>query len=402
MRTRPLRSQPAGRGPVPIARGAAIFPRMTAPALDKATLRTWLEHWQDESDAAYLYLVLADQEPDPKRKDVYLKLAGVEERHTQMWEQLLAKHGAAAAVRRPRPSLNARVRAWIGRRFGPRYLLPLLLREEGHEVKGYLDLHKEAQSEDARDVSLQLAKESAAHAETLAALTGAGSEPWHRTGSGGFLRNVVYGFNDGLTANFGLVAGVIGAEVAPHIVLVSGISGMIADALSMGASGYLAAKSEQEVYAHEIAMERDEIRLMPEVEEEELALLYQAKGIEPGMARRMAADVMRDPQRALGEQVREELKIGEAHATPLKEGWVTGVATAVGALIPVAPFLMLSGRAAAWTAFTIAMLSHFVVGAARSVFTGRGVIRSGIDMFVVGLGVAAVGYVVGDLVAKLL
>jgi VIT1/CCC1 family predicted Fe2+/Mn2+ transporter len=375
---------------------------MTAPALDKATLRTWLEHWQDESDAAYLYLVLADQEPDPKRKDVYLKLAGVEERHTQMWEQLLAKHGAAAAVRRPRPSLNARVRAWIGRRFGPRYLLPLLLREEGHEVKGYLDLHKEAQSEDARDVSLQLAKESAAHAETLAALTGAGSEPWHRTGSGGFLRNVVYGFNDGLTANFGLVAGVIGAEVAPHIVLVSGISGMIADALSMGASGYLAAKSEQEVYAHEIAMERDEIRLMPEVEEEELALLYQAKGIEPGMARRMAADVMRDPQRALGEQVREELKIGEAHATPLKEGWVTGVATAVGALIPVAPFLMLSGRAAAWTAFTIAMLSHFVVGAARSVFTGRGVIRSGIDMFVVGLGVAAVGYVVGDLVAKLL
>lgn len=402
MRSDRLRSQPAGRGPVPIGRGAAIFRRMTAPALDKATLRTWLEHWQDESDAAYLYLVLADQEPDPKRKDVYLKLASVEERHTQMWEELLAKHGAAAAVRRPRPSLNARVRAWIGRRFGPRYLLPLLLREEGHEVKGYLDLHKEAQSEDARDVSLQLAKESAAHAETLAALTGAGSEPWHRTGSGGFLRNVVYGFNDGLTANFGLVAGVIGAEVAPHIVLVSGISGMIADALSMGASGYLAAKSEQEVYAHEIAMERDEIRLMPEVEEEELALLYQAKGIEPEIARRMAADVMHDPQRALGEQVREELKIGEAHATPLKEGWVTGVATAVGALIPVAPFLVLSGRAAAWTAFTIAMLSHFVVGAARSVFTGRGVLRSGIDMFVVGLGVAAVGYVVGDLVAKLL
>jgi VIT1/CCC1 family predicted Fe2+/Mn2+ transporter/rubrerythrin len=402
MRSDRLRSQPAGRRPVPIGRGAAIFRRMTAPALDKATLRTWLEHWQDESDAAYLYLVLADQEPDPKRKDVYLKLASVEERHTQMWEELLAKHGAAAAVRRPRPSLNARVRAWIGRRFGPRYLLPLLLREEGHEVKGYLDLHKEAQSEDARDVSLQLAKESAAHAETLAALTGAGSEPWHRTGSGGFLRNVVYGFNDGLTANFGLVAGVIGAEVAPHIVLVSGISGMIADALSMGASGYLAAKSEQEVYAHEIAMERDEIRLMPEVEEEELALLYQAKGIEPEIARRMAADVMHDPQRALGEQVREELKIGEAHATPLKEGWVTGVATAVGALIPVAPFLVLSGRAAAWTAFTIAMLSHFVVGAARSVFTGRGVLRSGIDMFVVGLGVAAVGYVVGDLVAKLL
>ncbi len=373
---------------------------MPLPAPDKATLHTWLHHWQDEFDAAYLYLVLAGQEPDPKRKDIYIKLAAVEERHTQMWEKLLAEHGHPAAAQ-PRPSLNARLRAWFGRRFGPGYLLPLLLREEGQEVKGYMDLHKESRLDDARDVSLKLAKESAAHAETLADLAGRPSEPWHKTGSGGFLRNVVYGFNDGLTANFGLVAGVIGAEVAPHIVLLSGLAGMIADALSMGASGYLAAKSEQEVYAHEIAMEKEEIRLMPDVEQDEIALVYQAKGIEPGIARQLAAEVMRDPQRALGEQVREELKIGEAHSTPFKEGWVTGVATAVGAFIPVAPFLVLSGRAAVGTAFSIAMLCHFAVGAARSFFTGRGVIRSGIDMFVVGLGVAAVGYVVGGLVAKI-
>jgi predicted membrane protein (TIGR00267 family) len=119
-------------------------------------------------------------------------------------------------------------------------------------------------------------------------------------------------------------------------------------------------------------------------------------------ARRMAEEVMRDPKRALEEQVREELKIGEAHATPFREGWITGIATAVGAFIPVFPFLVLQGRAAIWLAFTIAMLSHFAVGAARSFFTGRGIIRSGIDMFVIGIGVAAVGYVVGDLVAKAL
>ena len=368
--------------------------------LDRPTLHNWLHHWQDEYDAAYLYLVLSGQEPDQKRKDVYIKLAGVEERHVQMWEKLLAEHGHA--VGRPRPSVNARLRAWFGRRFGPGYLLPLLLREEGQEVKGYMDLHQRATFADAREVSLKLAKESAAHAETLADLAGRAAEPWHNTGSGGFLRNVVYGFNDGLTANFGLVAGVIGASVAPHMVLLSGLAGMIADALSMGASGYLAAKSEQEVYAHEIAMEKEEIRIMPEVEEEEIALVYQARGIESGMARRMAAEVMRDSQRALDEQVREELKIGEAHSTPFKEGWVTGVSTAVGALIPVAPFLVLSGPTAAWTAFCIAMLSHFAVGAARSFFTGRGVIRSGIDMFVVGLGVAAVGFVVGDVIAKVL
>jgi VIT1/CCC1 family predicted Fe2+/Mn2+ transporter len=375
---------------------------MTPPAPDKPTLRTWRHHWQDELDAAYLYLVLAGQEADPHKKDVYIKLAGVEERHTQMWEKLLREHGHAVPPGRPQPSVNARLRAWFGRRFGPGYLLPLLLREEGQEVKGYMELHKESRLDDAREVSLRLAKESAAHAETLADLAGKASEPWHKTGSGGFLRNVVYGFNDGLTANFGLVAGVIGASVAPHVVLLSGLAGTIADALSMGASGYLAAKSEQEVNAHEIAMEKEEIRIMPDVEEDELALVYQTKGIEAGIARKMAADVMRDSQRALAEQVREELKIGEAHSTPFKEGWVTGAATAVGALIPVAPFLLVSGRAAAWIAFSIAMLSHFAVGAARSFFTGRGVVRSGVDMFVVGLGVAAVGYVVGNVIAKVL
>jgi predicted membrane protein (TIGR00267 family) len=147
-------------------------------------------------------------------------------------------------------------------------------------------------------------------------------------------------------------------------------------------------------------MEKEEIRLMPEVAQDELALLYEAKGVEPRTAQRMAHEVMRDPERALGESVREELKIGEAHATPFREGWITGVATAVGAFIPVFPFLILEGRAAIWVAFIIAMLSHFGVGAARSFFTGRGVFRSGIDMFVVGLGVAGVGYVVGDLVAR--
>src|SRR2546430_613310 len=249
--------------------------------LDRETLHTWVHHWQDEYDAAYLYLVLAGQEPEPKRKDVYIKLAGVEERHVQMWEKLLAEHGHP--VGRPRPSVNARLRAWFGRRFGPGYLLPLLLREEGQEVKGYMDLHKQASFDDARQVSLKLAKESAAHAETLAGLARRAAEPWHKTGAGGFLRNVGYGVNDGLTADFGLVAGGVGAEGGPPHVLVSGISGMFADALSMGASGYLAAKSEQEVYDHEIAMEKEEIRIMPEVEEEELSLVYQTKGIEAGV-----------------------------------------------------------------------------------------------------------------------
>ncbi|MGH7619632.1 MAG: VIT1/CCC1 transporter family protein, partial [Gemmatimonadaceae bacterium] len=198
-------------------------------------------------------------------------------------------------------------------------------------------------------------------------------------------------------------AGVIGAspESAHHTVILAGVAGLIADALSMGSSGYLAAKIEQEVYANEIAMERDEIALMPEVERDELALIYEAKGMSAESARALATEVMGDPKRMLDEQVQEELGIGDPHMSPLREGWVTGAATAIGALIPVFPFFFWSGTTAVIVSFVISMTSHWLVGAARSVFTGRSVFRSGLDMFIVGLGVAVVGYFVGERVAAL-
>jgi vacuolar iron transporter family protein len=369
-----------------------------APDLD-----AFLDHWQDEADAAYLYRVLAGFESDSRKKHIYLELAEVEDRHTKIWAQLLAENGRP--VGNFRPTARTRLLAFLGRWLGPNFLLPMLLAEEGREVRSYLQMHRgTSRGAPGRSESLTLARESAEHANTLGTMAGREGEPWHRAESGGFLRNVVYGFNDGLTANFGLVAGVIGASAnnQAHAVIVAGVAGLIADSLSMGSSGYLAAKSEQEVYAHEIAMERDEIALMPEVERDELALIYQAKGMDANAAHTLATEVMADPQRMLDEQVQEELGIGARNMSPLREGWVTGTATAVGAFIPVAPFLFWSGTTAIVISFTIAMLSHWVVGAARSVFTGRGVFRSGIDMFVVGLGVAAAGYLVGGWIGRLL
>jgi vacuolar iron transporter family protein len=366
----------------------------------------WRHHLKDEADAAYLYRELARVERNVHRADLYRQLAEVEDRHVALWQHLLAEHGHPSEA--PSPSAGARLRVVIARVLGGGVLLPALLREEGREVRNYLTLYKAAPAGPAGPVALQLAKESKEHAERLARLSGQDgqSEPWHRTGAGGLLRNLVYGFNDGLTANFGLVAGMIGAQRsldgAGHAVLVAGLAGMLADALSMGSSGYLAAKSEREVFEHEIAMEQEEIRLMPELEREELRLLYQTKGLSAEQAEALADEVMRDPERALAEQVREELKIGEATSTPLREAWITGTATAVGAFIPVAPFLLTTGPWAIWTSFAIAMVSHFGVGAARSVFTGRGLFRSGLDMFFVGLGVAALGYVVGDWIVKVL
>src|SRR6266542_5695438 len=323
-------------------------------------------HWQDEADAAYLYRLLAAAEPDPQKKATYVKLAAVEDRHLVVWADLLARNGRKAP--KFKPSGRTRMLARLGKWFGPGFLLPMLLEEEGREVKAYLEMHRATpRGAPGGPEALVLARESAEHATTLGVIARKGGEPWHKTGSGGFLRNIVYGFNDGLTANFGLVAGVIGASaVNQHqAVVVAGVAGLIADALSMGSSGYLAGKSEREVYEYEIAMERDEIELMPEIERDELAVIYEAKGI-----------------------------------PPLREGWITGIATALGAVIPVFPFFIWQGMTAIAISFALAMLSHFLVGAARSIFTGRGVFRSGFDMFVVGVGVAIVGYFVGGYVGK--
>jgi VIT1/CCC1 family predicted Fe2+/Mn2+ transporter len=277
----------------------------------------------------------------------------------------------------------------------------MMLAEESREMKGYLRDSQGYTSPGAAKVALELAKESAEHAERLGQMLGVSGEPWHRIESGGFLRNAVYGFNDGLTANFGLVMGVLGASVPHPFIIISGIAGLFADALSMGSSGYLAAKSEQEVYAHEIAVEREELRLMPDLEEAELTLLYRARGIDAEAAHPAAGEHIRDPERALAEKSQLELGIAAVTMSPLREGWITGVATAIGALIPVLPFLTLPGATAVWTSIVISMLSHFGVGAARSVFTGRGALRSGLDMFIVGLGIAVLGYLVGEQITRL-
>ena len=311
-----------------------------------------------------------------------------------------AEHDQAAPPHHP--SRRARLLAWVARRAGPSAVLPLILAEEGREVAAYLELAQSTPHGSMHTAAFGIAAESAEHARELAQILGRETEPWHAAGAGGYLRSIVYGFNDGLTANFGLVAGVIGASMEPHIVIIAGVAGAIADALSMGASGYLAAKSEAEVQAHQIEMERREIEVMPDIEEEELALIYEAKGLTRERARVTARAMMQDPTRALDTKKREELNLVTAHLAPAVDGWVTGAATALGALIPILPFLVTSASLAIWVSLTVSMLAHFGVGAARSLFTGRGMWVSGRDMFLVGFGVATVGYLIGQLITRFL
>ncbi|MDH7605066.1 MAG: VIT1/CCC1 transporter family protein [Melioribacter sp.] len=368
--------------------------------IDNKTKKIWKKRIQEEVDAAFLYHTLCELVSDEKKKSLYKKLASIEEKHISIWIEHLNKN--LISVDNLKPTLKARLLSKLSRKYGSLFLSKLMLREESSEVKSYLNLYKNSRAEQTKDIALKLARDSAAHAKSLMVSIGEQSEPWHTAESGGLIRNIVYGFNDGLTANFGLIAGVIGASAQSHIILISGIAGMIADALSMGSSGYLAAMSEKEVYEHEKAMESEEIKLMPELETEELALIYEAKGIDKDEAMKRAIEIMQNPEQALEDKMHEELGLAERNISPFTEGWVTGLATAIGALIPIFPFFFLEGRLAIWTSFVVSMLMHFAVGAARSFFTGRGIFRSGFDMFVVGFGVAVVGYFIGDLVLKIL
>jgi len=248
---------------------------------------SWDEHYADEKDAAWLYRELARVDKNVERKDLFGRLAVVEDRHTARWEELFREAG------RPLPAYavarRTRLLAWVARTFGPSAVLPLILAEEGREVQAYLGLARHSsQQKTLHSAAIDIASDSAVHARELSEVMGREGEPWHVGGAGGLLRSIVYGFNDGLTANFGLVAGVVGANLGAHVVIVTGVAGAIADALSMGSSGFLAAKSEAEVHAHQIEMERHEMRLMPDLEEEELALIYQAKGLPADRARETA------------------------------------------------------------------------------------------------------------------
>ena len=371
-------------------------PHAEHPAPDAS----WDEHYADEKDAAWLYRELAGVEPNGERREVFTRLAIVEARHTERWEDLFREAG------RPLPAyaVGRRTRwlAWIARTLGPGSVLPLVLAEEGREVQAYLGLARSSAQGSTHKAALDIAADSAVHARELSEVMGREGEPWHVGGAGGLLRSIVYGFNDGLTANFGLVAGIVGADLGGHVVIVTGIAGAMADALSMGSSGYLAAKSEAEVQTHQIEMERQEMRLMPDLEEEEIALIYEAKGISRETAREMAKTIMLDPARALETQVREELNIHPAELAPLKDGLVTGSATAIGAFIPILPFLVMDHAPAVWASLAISMAAHFAIGAARSLFTGRGIWVSGRDMFAVGFGVAAVGYLIGEWLPRIM
>jgi predicted membrane protein (TIGR00267 family) len=360
--------------------------------------------WKREMTGARTYRALAQHARSKQERAVLNRLAEAEERHAQTWEARLRELGSAPPELRE--SLIERARRWMLVQSGVANALRRIEQSEESDTAAYAGLAAAVSAEKDRAALRANEREEKVHGKLLTDIATPQArldvmlkkEKWHVRG-GGWIGQAIYGMNDGIGSVFGVVAGVAGATNASALfVIVSGIAGVIANALSMGAGAYLAMKSEREVYEAEIARERNEIEMNPEQEREEMSLFYELKGFTPEEARQLAARMAERPEQMLKTLVAEELGLSaETFPSPWREGLSAGVFTALGAFIPVIPFFFAEGMPAVVASFIVSALAYFVVGAAKVLVTGRNWFRSGLEMLLIGLGVGALTYFIGTL-----
>lgn len=337
-----------------------------------------LESWTEEQRSAYLYRACASAEQGTRREELFRRLAGEADAQAAIWRAQLTARGHAA----PAPYLpdtRTRVVAKLVEMVGPRRLRRVLA---AMKVRGMV-----VYSSPDRD---------AGHSPPR--LDGA-LEHRHRTlGGGGNLRAAVFGVNDGLVSNGALILGIAGATAEPRVVVIAGVAGLCAGAFSMATGEYVSVRSQRELYEHQIGLEREELAQYPEAEAQELALIYEAKGIPRKEAARLASKIVADPQQALDTLAREELGLNpDALGSPVGAAASSFLSFAAGALVPLAPFVLLSADRALPVAIGVTAAALFSIGALLSLFTGRNAIYAGLRMLALGAAAGAVTHGIGRL-----
>jgi VIT1/CCC1 family predicted Fe2+/Mn2+ transporter len=359
------------------------------------------ENWQDEVDSASEYRAVAASESDPRLARVYANLAQMEERHIAFWESRLRDAGAVVGPHRP--SWRSRILAGIARRFGPDPVVPIIAAKEEADQHVY-DGQRETSG-------TGMAAQERWHATVLEQLVRtqprgvAGSvlgriEGRHRTVGGNALRAAVLGANDGLCSNLSLVMGVAGAAIDSRGALVAGLAGLLAGAFSMALGEWISVTSSRELATREIHIEGAELDEDPEGEGDELKLIYEAKGLAPSQADAMVKQLLADRSTALDALTREELGIDPEGlgGSAWQAAAFSFVLFALGAAVPVLPFLVARGAAAVASSVVLSAVALFGTGAVITVFTGVSAWRSGMRQLLMGLAAAGVTFVIGKLI----
>src|SRR5215470_3047059 len=363
--------------------------------------RRYTANLQGEVDSAALYRTLAQTEKNPQLAQVYRRLAAIEEAHAEYWQSYIA--AIDHRVPKLRPGFRSRSLAWLARRFGPAFVLPTVDTLE-HMDSGTYDAQPEAvagglpaaERSHARIIeALAAPSPGALSGSTIARLEGR-----HRGLAGNALRAAVLGANDGLCSNLSLVMGVAGADLASHAILVTGLAGLLAGSCSMALGEWLSVSTTRESYQRQIKTEADELEQVPEEEEEELALIYQAKGLPEDQAKALAQRLIANKETALDTLVREELGVDpeELGGSAWAAAGTSFLLFAIGAIFPVAPYFALTGVPAIVTSLLASGVALFLIGAGTTLFTGRGVLLSGTRQLLVGIAAAGVTFGLGKLI----
>ncbi len=378
-------------------------------------------NWQAEMEAYHTYLALADRDTDPVRAQVLRHLAYAEWEHAALWEGRIKELGGPDPVYKGSPGGEADSLA--NRAGGVRMALRRLEIEESRHIASYGEQLKALGDEGSIAILDHVIQDEKDHYRELGSLLRGHYQPTAgapridakavleemlakrnqgRKQPGAWIGDAIYGVNDGLGAIFGIVSGVSGATAGNReYVLLAGLSGMIASALSMGSGAYLAAKSEREIYHAEIAREREAIAMNGPEARELLSLYYQMKGLPEEDAIHMVNHIANDPEQLLRALAAERLGASEeALSNPIVSASSGALSTAVGAIIPVIPFFFMQGIPAIIAAAVISLAAHFAVGAAKSLITVRSWWSSGLEMTVVGAVEGAVTYGIGILLGK--
>jgi VIT1/CCC1 family predicted Fe2+/Mn2+ transporter len=335
------------------------------------------ESWLQEMESIHLYRALAEAERSPARRALFAQLAREAEAQAAIWSGEAA-HASSPLPASFAPRLRVRVVAALARRLGAERMLPVLaaMKVRGLSVYGKTEHEGHAMPTSADEIGKR-----------------------HRGAGMGNLRAAVFGVNDGLVSNASLILGVAGATgAAGHAVVISGAAGLLAGAFSMAAGEFVSVSSQREMLERQIAAEREELAQYPEAEAAELSLIYQARGLPRQDADRMSERIVANPAYALDALVREELGLDPA---ALGSPWGAAVASfaafASGAFVPLVPFLATRGPRALPASLIATAASLFGVGAAMSLFSGRGAARGGLRMLLIGAAAAAATFFIGRL-----
>lgn len=354
-----------------------------------------LKNIQTEIDAAHLYQILAEREEDDAVALIFREMSSIELGHAEAF----AKKNGLLASQLPKPSWRARTLARIGKIMGNDYILGVLMDTEkslsGAMVKARQQQHQTASISDTAHVDIL--RNILNQRSTVSGTQLARFEKRHRSVGGNALRAAVLGGNDGLVSNFSLVMGVAGATQGGNEVLLTGLAGLLAGALSMAMGEWISVKSSQELYENQMSLEMEELESNPEGEKQELALIYRAKGIPAEQAQQMAHDVLQNKEQAHALLVREELGINpdDLQGSAMEAAVTSFILFAVGAIIPVIPFFFVSGQAAILWSASGSAIGLFIIGAAITLFTGKNVWYSGLRQVLFGLLAAAVTFGIG-------